>query len=29
MVPIAKESALRVGDEVTVLEVGEHVYIKQ
>jgi uncharacterized protein YcbX len=29
MVPISKESALRVGDEVTVLEVGEHHYIKQ
>lgn len=29
LVPISKESALRVGDEVTVLEVGEHVYIKQ
>lgn len=29
MVPISKESALRVGDEVTVLEVGEHTYIKQ
>lgn len=29
MVPISKESALRVGDEVTVLETGEHHYIKQ
>ena len=29
LVPVQKESALRVGDEVTVLEVGEHVYIKQ
>jgi len=29
MVPISQESALRVGDEITVLEVGEHVYIKQ
>jgi uncharacterized protein YcbX len=29
MVPVAKESALRVGDEITVLEVGEHEYIKQ
>lgn len=29
MVPIAREGALRVGDEITVLEVGEHVYIKQ
>jgi uncharacterized protein YcbX len=28
MVPISKESALRVGDEVTVLEFGEHHYIK-
>jgi uncharacterized protein YcbX len=28
LVPIAKESALRVGDEITVLEVEEHVYIK-
>jgi len=29
MVPIAKESSLRVGDEITVLEVGDHEYIKQ
>jgi uncharacterized protein YcbX len=29
MVPISKESVLRVGDEITVLEVGEHVYVKQ
>ncbi|EKD15444.1 uncharacterized protein L3040_001817 [Drepanopeziza brunnea f. sp. 'multigermtubi'] len=29
MVPISKESALRVGDEITVLEVGEHEYVKQ
>ena len=29
MVPISKEGALRVGDEITVLEVGEHVYKKQ
>jgi uncharacterized protein YcbX len=29
MVPISKESALRVGDEITVLEVGEHCYVKQ
>ncbi|KAH8659158.1 MOSC domain-containing protein [Tricladium varicosporioides] len=29
MVPISKESALRVGDEVTVLEVGQHHYLKQ
>ncbi|CAG8952385.1 hypothetical protein HYFRA_00001132 [Hymenoscyphus fraxineus] len=29
MVPISKESALRVGDEVTVLETGEHHYIHQ
>ena len=29
MVPIAKDSALRVGDEITVLELGEHCYIKQ
>lgn len=29
MVPISKESALRVGDEVTVLEVGDYEYIKQ
>jgi uncharacterized protein YcbX len=29
MVPISTESALRVGDEVTVLEVGEHENIKQ
>jgi hypothetical protein len=29
MVPISRESAMRVGDEVTVLETGEHYYIKQ
>ena len=29
LVPVAREGALRVGDEITVLEVGEHVYIKQ
>jgi len=29
MVPISRESALRVGDEITVLEVGEHCYVKQ
>jgi len=29
LVPVAPESALRVGDEVTVLGVGEHHYIKQ
>lgn len=29
MVPVAPESAVRVGDEVTVIEVGEHHYIKQ
>jgi uncharacterized protein YcbX len=29
LVPVAKESALRVGDEITVLELGEHEYIKQ
>jgi hypothetical protein len=31
LVPIAREGALRVGDEITVLEVvaQEHVYIKQ
>lgn len=29
MVPLAKESAVRVGDEITVLEVGEHSFIKQ
>lgn len=29
MVPISMESALRVGDEITVLEVGEHSYIHQ
>jgi uncharacterized protein YcbX len=29
LVPIAREGALRVGDEITVLEVGEHVYMKQ
>jgi uncharacterized protein YcbX len=29
MVPLAKESALRVGDEITVLYVGEHHYVKQ
>jgi uncharacterized protein YcbX len=29
MVPIARDSALRVGDEITVLEVGEHHYVKQ
>ncbi|CZT43864.1 related to MOSC domain protein [Rhynchosporium secalis] len=29
MVPVAKESSLRVGDEITVLEFGEHEYIKQ
>jgi len=29
LVPCVKESALRVGDEVTVQEVGEHVYIPQ
>ena len=29
MVPISKESQIRVGDEITVLEVGEHVYIPQ
>jgi uncharacterized protein YcbX len=29
LVPISKEGALRVGDEITVLEVGEHVYVKQ
>ncbi|EPE33079.1 MOSC N-terminal [Glarea lozoyensis ATCC 20868] len=28
MIPISKESALRVGDEITVLETGEHRYIK-
>jgi uncharacterized protein YcbX len=28
MVPISKESAIRVGDEITVLESGEHHYIK-
>jgi len=29
MVPISKESALRVGDEITVLEIGDHNYINQ
>lgn len=29
MVPISRESALRVGDEITVLESGDHCYIKQ
>jgi len=29
MVPISREGALRVGDEITVLEVGEHAYQKQ
>jgi uncharacterized protein YcbX len=29
LVPISREGALRVGDEITVLEVGEHVYVKQ
>jgi len=29
LVPISKEGALRVGDEITVLEVDEHVYIRQ
>lgn len=29
MVPISKDSALRVGDEITVLEIGEHCYMKQ
>jgi uncharacterized protein YcbX len=29
LVPIAKEGALRVGDEITVLEVGEHSVIKK
>jgi uncharacterized protein YcbX len=29
MVPLSRESALRVGDEITVLEVGEHYYINQ
>ena len=28
MVPVSKESALRVGDEITVLETGEHAIIK-
>ncbi|KAL3417305.1 MOSC domain-containing protein [Phlyctema vagabunda] len=28
MVPISRESALKVGDEITVLEFGEHNYIK-
>lgn len=28
LVPTTKESALRVGDEITVLEVGEHHYQK-
>ncbi|ESZ95498.1 hypothetical protein SBOR_4152 [Sclerotinia borealis F-4128] len=28
LVPTTKESALRVGDEITVLEVGEHNYVK-
>jgi uncharacterized protein YcbX len=28
LVPIAKEGALRVGDEITVLEVGEHAVIR-
>lgn len=29
MVPLSKDSALRVGDEIIVLESGEHNYIKQ
>lgn len=29
MVPLSKESQIRVGDEIVVLEVGEHVYIPQ
>jgi len=29
MVPIKQENIIRVGDELTVLETGEHFYIKQ
>lgn len=29
LVPIGRESSLRVGDEIIVLQVGEHHYIKQ
>jgi uncharacterized protein YcbX len=29
LVPVAREGEVRVGDEVVVLEKGEHVYIKQ
>jgi uncharacterized protein YcbX len=29
MVPIVEEGTIRVGDEVTVLETGEHFYITQ
>lgn len=29
MVPIEQESTIRVGDELTVLEIGEHLYLKQ
>jgi hypothetical protein len=29
MVPIKQESTIRVGDELTVLETGEHFYLKQ
>jgi hypothetical protein len=29
LVPCSKESALRVGDEITVLESGKHTYIPQ
>jgi uncharacterized protein YcbX len=29
MVPIKQESTIRVGDEITVRETGEHFYIKQ
>ena len=29
MVPIKQENTIRVGDELTVLETGEHFYLKQ
>jgi hypothetical protein len=29
MVPVARHSAMKVGDELTALEWGEHVYVKQ
>jgi hypothetical protein len=28
MVPVKRESSIQVGDEVTVLQTGEHFYIK-